>query len=434
MKSAPWLIVLAVVPSWTTAAPAASPRPGEPAIPARLAIDQAVAAGLARNPQIAASQAAMASAERNYRSLAAFPSVNLALTHVNGSSSAPTLNGTTSDTFADLGDTLDTSGQRRFQAASARAQFVAARYTLEETKLTLTQQIRDAYWSLAAARAQAGIARESLQEAQQVYQLTSTQFQAGASPQVDVVRSSIDRANVLQSEVTARGAESSALTAFNVLLARPAATPVDLADQLTEATVIPAATAAVPDLSALTRRAIERRPLVLAAKEQVRAADYAVKQARAARLPDLSVDYQRSLQQPIDSVLLGISLPLLDFGSVRHSIKAAEAAKQQSEAQEQQAEQQVTQQVAQAYTDYTQARELAASYQTDILSPSGTLLTAAQLGYKQGATGILPVIDALTTLRNARTGYINSLLALYKAQDEIQAAIGEWPVAVARRD
>src|SRR5207245_436008 len=83
------------------------------------------------------------------------------------------------------GNALDTRSQRRFQAAGARAQFAAARYQYEETKVTLTQQIRDAYWSLAAARAQTQIAQEGLQDSQRVYQLTQTQFQAGASPRVD---------------------------------------------------------------------------------------------------------------------------------------------------------------------------------------------------------------------------------------------------------
>jgi cobalt-zinc-cadmium efflux system outer membrane protein len=187
----------------------------------------------------------------------------------------------------------------------------------------------------------------------------------------------------------------------------------------------------MPDLTELTRRAIAQRPLVLAAKAQAAAARYTLKQARAARLPDLAVDYDRSLQQPLYSVLVGIRLPLLDFGSVRHSIQAAEAARRQAEAQEKAAEQTVTQQVAQAYTDLTQAQELAASYQQEILSPSGTLLVAAQQGYQQGGTGLLPVLDAQATLRNARTGYVNSLLALYKAQDELQAATGESSTAIA---
>jgi outer membrane protein, heavy metal efflux system len=407
----------------------AAATPGS-ALPERLTVDQAVRSGLERNPQIAAARAASASAERNYRSLASFPSINLALTHVRGSSSGPTLNGTTTDTFVDLGDTLDTSGQRRFQRASARAQVAVARYQLAETSLTLTQQIRDAYWSLVAARAQTLLTRESLQDAQRLYHLTHAQFEAGASPRVDAIRSSIDLANVQQSAVTAQGAERTALTAFNVLLVRAPSTPVDLADQLTETTVIQAAIPALPSLTELTQRAIAHRPLVLAAKAQIHAANYALKQARAARLPDVSLDYDRSLQQPFYSVLIGIRMPLLDFGSVRNTIKAAEEAKKQAEAQEQQAELQVTQQVAQAYTDLTQAQQLAASYQTDIVTPSGTLLTAAEGGYQHGATGLLPVIDAETTLRNARTGYINSLLALYKAQDELQAATGETPTPI----
>jgi outer membrane protein TolC len=392
-----------------------------------MTLDQAVKIGLERNPQVTAAVAGAASAERNYRSLAAFPPITLGLTHVNGSSSAPTLNGTTSDTFADLADTIDTSGQRRFQAAGARAQWGAARYQLEETKLTLAQQIRDAYWSLAAARAQNEIARQSLDDAQRVYQLTQTQFQAGASPRVDVIRSSIDLANVQQSSVSAQGMERGALIALNVLLARPMVTPVQLADQMDESTAAPAQTG-LPGLTELTQKALAQRPLTRSVREQVRAAEYSLKQARAARFPDLSLNYQRSLESPVDSVLLGLNLPLLDFGSVRHSIKAAEETRKQAVAQQQQAEQQVQQQVAQAYTDLTQAQQLAASYRTDILAPSVTLLSAAQLGYKQGATGLLPVIDAETTLRAARTGYVNSLLALYKAQDELLVATGDMPL------
>src|SRR5262249_54767376 len=154
-------------------------------------------------------------------------------------------------------------------------------------------------WSLAAARAQRQIAQQGLQEAQRVYQLTNTQFGAGSAPRVDVIRSSIDLANVQQNAVTAQGVERTALTAFNVLLVRPASPPVELAAQLSETTLIPAAIPGLPDLTELTRKAITSRPLVRSATEQVRAAEYALRQAKAARLPDVSVDYERSVQRPI---------------------------------------------------------------------------------------------------------------------------------------
>ncbi|HLK59549.1 MAG TPA: TolC family protein [Chthonomonadaceae bacterium] len=395
-----------------------------PAIPEPLAVEEAVRIGVARNPQTAAGVAGVASAAANYKSLTAFPSLQLGVTRAQGTSTAPTLNGNESDTFIDLGEVLDTSGQRRYQAAGARAQLGATRYQLDETKLSLEQQIRDAYWSLAAAQALTQYNLESLQEAQRVNKLVHTQQEAGAAPQVDVIRSSIDVANAQQAYITAQGAERSALAAFNLLLVRPPTAPIKLADNIEAGVDSKAATPSIPDLAALTRSALANRALVKSAIEQVHVADYAVKQTRASRFPDLSVDYERSLQQTTDTVLLNVRFPLLDFGSTSYSVKAAEETRKQATAQKEQAEQQVIQQVAQAYQDITQAQALLVSYLTDILNPSTTLRDMAQLGYKQGATGILPVIDAETTLRNARTGYVNSLLAVHKALDELNAALG----------
>jgi len=397
-----------------------------PPLPNPLSVDEAVRYGLRNNPQIEGGEAGTAAAAANYRSLASPNTIDLGVTRVQGTSTAPSLTGDVSDTILDVGTTLDVSGQRRFQAAGAKAQYAVTRYQLDETRLTLTQQLRDAYWTLASARTQSRIAQELLESAQRVNQLTSTQNQAGAAPQVDVIRSSIDVANSQQARVTAQAAETTALSALNTLLGRPPLAPVELSAGLAETSASELPAPAIPSFDELNRRSLAQRPLTKSAREQVRVAEYAVKQARAGRLPDVSLDYERSVQQaqPADSLVLVARFPILDLGSVRNSIKSAEEAKRQADAQLRQTEQQVSQQVAQALSDYDQARKQVTSYYTDILAPSLKLVGMAELGYKQGATGILPVIDAQTTLRNARNGYITAILNLYKALDEIQAATG----------
>lgn len=393
---------------------------------APLTADQAVQLGLTCNPQALAAQAGADSALANYRSLAALPPVTLSATHIQGTSSAPTLNGQTNDTFLDFGETVDTSGQRRYGAAAAQGQFAAARYQFLETKLSLEQQIRDAYWTLAAAQAQTKIAEESLADSQKVCDLTITQQQAGASPKGDVVRSSIDLANAKQALLAAQSAARSALISFNTLLARPASEPANLASGLSDGSEsVPEVQ--VPGVKELTNQALANRPSLLAAAAQTKAAHFSVKQAQASRFPDVSVNYQKSVQNNFNTLLLGASLPLLDFGSVKQSIRAAEKSQTQAAAQELQTRQQVEQQVAQAHSDLVTAVEAASSYKKEILDPSTQLLSMAQLGYRQGATGILPVIDAETTLRSARVGFINTVLAIYKAQDEMLAATGTFP-------
>lgn len=395
-------------------------------MPSPLSVEDAVKIGLARNPQALAAKKGAESALATYQSLSVPPPLTLGATQVQGTSSAPTLTGQTSDTFLDLSETIDTSGQRRYQAAAANAQFRAADFTYRETLLSLEQQIRDGYWSLVAARAQEEIAGAGLKDAQTVYDLTVKQNEAGTSPRGDVVRSSIDVANAKQSLLTAQSATHTALVTFNTLLARGPEQDLNLASSMSEESEAPPPVQ-VPTIDALNAEAKANRPLLKSQFEQTRAANYAVRQAEAARFPDLSVQYQRSLHEPIETWLFGLSFPLFDFGSVSGTVRSARKSREQAEATSDQTIRQVEQQVSQAHTDLETALKAAQSYKKEILDPSVTLLGMAQLGYKQGATGILPVIDAESTLRNARVGYVNSLLAIHKAQDEVLAAVGVLP-------
>ncbi|MFM9709836.1 hypothetical protein, partial [Streptomyces galilaeus] len=78
----------------------------------------------------------------NYRSASSLPPVTFGATHIQGTSTAPTLNGTNNDTFIDVGETFDFSGQRRYGAANANALFNVAKFSFQEALLTLEQQIR----------------------------------------------------------------------------------------------------------------------------------------------------------------------------------------------------------------------------------------------------------------------------------------------------
>jgi cobalt-zinc-cadmium efflux system outer membrane protein len=384
---------------------------------------------LKHNPQVAAGLAGVAATLATYHSLGVPVPVALGASRITGTSTAPTLTGETSDTILDLAWTIDTSGQRRYQAAGANATFKATHFQFLETLLTLEQQVRDAYWSLAAASAQNDIAQISLTEAKRIFDLTVSQEKAGASPRGDVVRSSIDVANAKQTLLTAQSALKSALIVLNNLMGQPPESPVKLSANLSEESV-PVPTINLPSLAVLNDLAKQVRPLLKSSDEQTRAAAYAVRQAESSRLPDLNVQYQRSVEQQVDALTLTVSIPILDFGGIGQTIKAAREQRKQAEAQRLQTQQQVTQQVSQAYSDLQIAVTAAASYKAEILTPSVTLLEMAKLGYQQGATGILPVIDAESTIRNARVGYINSLLAIYKAQDEILSAIGRLPDSV----
>lgn len=389
-----------------------------------VSVDDAVQMGLKRNPQVAAGLTGLAANRATYLALGVPAPFSVGASQVGGTSTAASVNGDTSDTILSVSGTLDTSGQRRYQAASSHASYLANGYQFLETLLSIEHQIRDAYWTLGAANAQLEISEESLKEAQRVYALTVTQEKAGSSPHADVVRSSIDVANAKQAVLIARNGRQTAQITFNTLLSLPPQASIHLSSHLTEDTS-PAPTVTLPPLEEIIREASHQRPLVKSAEESSRAANFAVHQAESSRFPDFNAMYQRSVRNQLDAITLTISIPLFDFGGISQSIRGAKDLKKQADFQKVQAEQQVAQQVSQAYADLETAIESAASYKKDILAPSTSLLEMTKLGYQQGALGILPVIDAESTIRTAKIGYISSLLAIYKAQDELLNAIGK---------
>ena len=390
-----------------------------------LSIDEAVTIGIHHNPQIQAADAGVAAAMATYQSLGVLPNFMFGLSQVQGSSTAPSLTGDTRDTIISLSTTVDLSGQRRYQAAGSHANYLANRFQFQETILTLEQQIRDAYWTLAASQASTKLSEKSVSDAQKIYDLTVIQEKVGTSPKGDVIRSSIDLANAKQALLTAKNSEASALISLNTLLARPPKLAIELASKIEGGNVsIGSDVDKLPTLEELTRQGITNRPLLKSSTEQVQSARFAVRQAESSRLPDLDISYQRSTVQQVDALTLTLSFPLFDFGSIHHNVKAAESTKKQAESQRALAGQQITQQVAQAHSDLETAILAAKSYKAEILDPSVTLFDMANLGYQNGATGILPVIDAESTLRNARIGFINTLLSVEKAKDELKAATG----------
>lgn len=387
-----------------------------------LTVDQAVEYGLKHNPQITGGLAGVAVALATYQSIGILPNFVFGVSQVQGSSSAPSLTGDTRDTIVSLSTTVDLSGQRRYQAAGSHATYKASGYQFHETLLSLEQQIRDAYWTLAASRATTTLTRKSLEETQKVYDLTVVQEQAGTSPKGDVLRASIDVANAKQALLVAEGNEETALIAFNTLLAKsPKEVAVLTEDILNEGSLPKGPLAPTEEL---VRMATGKRPAIKASVESVKAANFGVRQAESTRLPDLNVQYERSTVQQVDALSFTLSLPLFDFGSIRESVRAAKENRKQVEAQKRSTESQVAQQVSQARSDLDIALKSAKSYRTEILEPSAKLFEMANLGYQNGATGILPVIDASSTLRNARVGYIGTLLAIHKAEDELNASIG----------
>ena len=183
---------------------------------------------------------------------------------------------------------------------------------------------------------QTQIAKDSLTALENTQRIVQAQHNEGAASGQDVALSKSDLAAAREQVVTLEGASRDALRALELLLGRyPGA---DLAVRRTLPVVPPAPPAGVPS------EILERRPDLVAAERQVASAFNAVNQAKAARLPSLTLtgglggasNALSSLLNPINAAWsLGTSLlaPIFDGGRLREDVIIVNAQQEEALAQ-----------------------------------------------------------------------------------------------------
>ncbi len=177
---------------------------------------------------------------------------------------------------------LDFFGRIRSLEKSALHQFLASAQTRRSVQILLVSAVADSYLTLAADRENLGLAQTTLQAQQDTLDLVQRRYERGLAPELDVHRAQtqVNTARVSMVQYTQRVALD--INAMNLLTG--AAVPTELLPgQLNEVPL----TQDIP--IGLSSDVLLRRPDVIAAEHQLRAAYANIGAARAAFFPRISL-------------------------------------------------------------------------------------------------------------------------------------------------
>jgi NodT family efflux transporter outer membrane factor (OMF) lipoprotein len=236
-----------------------------------------------RNTGIATAQANLrqARALRNQAAAALMPSLSAGAgaqaTH--GQSGASHL----FDASLDASWEADLFGANGHAVAAQESLVRASTLTLASTRVSVEAEVALAYLNLRSAQTRAAIARDNLASQEATLQIARWREKAGlaSSLEVEQARTSVEQTRA-QIPVLQSGAATSAHS-ISVLTGEP---PESLLNELMSPAALPRPSTAAIAPPAQTLR---RRPDVLAAEEQLRAAAQQVGQADANRYPQLTL-------------------------------------------------------------------------------------------------------------------------------------------------
>lgn len=379
-----------------------------------LTLSSALALALERNPSLRAAQQAVAASEGAVLQSQARPNPELAY------SQEDTRRDTRSMTLQ-WNQPLEVGGKRaaRMQVAEHGRSLALAELSL--SRAALRADVRTAFIQLLAAQERVKLSQDSLQIASQARDAAAKRVQAGKSAPLE--------------ETKARVAESSA----QLVLTQAQSQLRVAAQQLAafwggQASSLGPAQGQVQQLPGLPAEAyllskIEQSPLINRAQQAFLQSKSAAELERAKRLPDptVSLGVKRSQEQGFNQLVLGVSVPLPVFDSNRgnqlQALRLADKAEDDLLATRQRLQAQVLQSYELLQTSRAQSQQLA-----DVVLPSAqSAYAVAVKGFTLGKFSYLDVLDAQRTLAEARSLFLDQLIATHKAAADITRELGEIP-------
>jgi multidrug efflux system outer membrane protein len=228
---------------------------------------------------------------------------------------------------------LDLWGRVRYGRAAAREDARSAQADFEYARQSMAATVAKSWFIATEAGLQAEVARASIREGDQLVSLADTRARVGVGNEEDV---SVARANVGTYRDTLRDLQFSreqAIRALELLMGHYPAAAAAVSAQL------PGQPDAIP--ADLPSTLLERRPDVVAAERRVAAAFNRIHEAKAARLPTISLTagisaissdlfFLKNRDNPVFNFGAGLLVPVFKGGALNTQVEIRTAEQKQA--------------------------------------------------------------------------------------------------------
>ncbi len=458
------------------AAEVAAPVTSEP----QVALDELIRLAIASNPQLPIARETVEAARERVGAARALGNPVLQVVPGIGNRQAR-------DEEIILSQPLDLFGKRRARGNVAAAQLRAAESQSTLAERSLVVGVKNAVVNLFAAQEAETLGEVQVEVAQLFRDAAARRAELGDVPPVQVQRADLELLRVQNDLTTAQAERLARRAALNQIVGQAPETPLrvalplatGLADLLRlrsaplrldttgiSATGVPATNApgnipatppldnapqvpvlAAPplapqtptigassqvgsDLIGLRSQLLPgalQRPDIVGAQAVLEARRAQVQVLARERRPDIEIQARRgSVFGGNSSTALRavVVIPLFDYGSNKRERRALEAEARAQEAQISLLQQQAATQVEQALIRLQQQRQTVERYRSSIVPQTLDLLRKTQIGYAQGASTYLEVLDAQRTLRQVQTEYLQALVGTRTGEAALEGALG----------
>jgi cobalt-zinc-cadmium efflux system outer membrane protein len=331
--------------------------------------------------------------------------------------SGPTPFGRIYEVSATYSETFELGGKRQLRERVADLTVSTAEAQFEDTMRRGLAEVKRLYYDALLARYNVDIANENRQTFEQLVQFNLTRFQEGAIAEGELIKARLERMKVdsavKQAELSFRQATIRLLEKLGETNYAQQNIAGDLNLQLANL-----------QLDSLRQLALNERSDVRVAAREIEAATerLALEQARAK--PDVSpfAGYKRVGVD--NSVLFGVNVPLKLRDRNQAGIARAETDVKAAQTRLQMTRNHALAEVEVAYEAVQTARDQVETFRNELLRQADESRIITLAAYEEGATELLPVLDAQRTRAEVRQQYFKTLFDYQASMIDLELAVG----------
>lgn len=391
---------------WTTALEGNSPNKVEDkdslSVNRKISLEEAIAIAIEKNPQLQSARDQVDAATGALRQSKLYPNPVLDLLAEEMPTHEIGLN--QSQNLVAITQPIITGGKRKLGIKVSEQSKEKNTFERDTILLNVMADTKKAFYKTVADQEGLSIARETEKIAKQIYESEKVRFEAGEIPSTNVLRGEVELSKARNLVSIAEGNLQNSIKELLTVMGIPEETIAGASGRLfTKPTEL--------SLQDLESRMRNNQPFLKASRKNIEMAETQLTLEKRHVIPDINVSagYKRLGRDELDTVQLGVEIPIPFFNRNQGNIQRGKALSRKAKNDNQSVYHDLLFQLKRNFNSYNIERRRILEYRDRILPKTEESLTLITRGYNEGEFDYIDLLDAQRTWADTRISYIESL-------------------------
>ncbi len=369
-----------------------------------LSLEEALFLAGKNNPSVIESKKKVKIAESRYRKSKKFANPELELETSKIPNDIGRKNILTSDSVEGLvrfNQPLQTFGKRGLKISIAQDEKIQAELELKGILVEIKRKVKEQYTTALLEQKNIDLARDNLDKSQRLLDQVNVQYNAGKARNYELSRSRLVLAEARNNFLKVENNFIVALSELNILLGRDIRESFKLKDNLTIRGLD-------QDLDRFLKVALEKRSDVLSQEQEVIKKEKELKLSKRQRLPDVNLGLFVEREEMLYGLGAGISFEIPIWNQFQEDIKEAVVKKEMASMTLDTLRREVKLDVYIAFQNANLARRSVLNLK-NMIKEANELLRIVTLEYQEGEASFLEYIEGLTSYKETKQKYLETL-------------------------